>query len=196
MTHPPGDKTDRFVKHLEPLQGVLEAFCRRSLRDRNDVADVLQSAVANAFRDFDLYAEGTNFRAWIFRYVSFEVLNRNRGAARRTTVELPPELPAAPGGHASWIDDTAMDRLLEAPEIVLDECDEALSRAVLELSEMERGIFLLRAIGEFKYREIAEILEVPMGTVMGLLSRSRDRLRCSLFDYARTHGLLPGRDSE
>ena len=53
-------KAEAFLAHLEPLQPALEAFCRRSLRDPEDVADALQSAVTAAFRDFDRYAEGTN----------------------------------------------------------------------------------------------------------------------------------------
>jgi DNA-directed RNA polymerase specialized sigma24 family protein len=51
------------MRHLEPLQGALEAYCRRLLRDPNGLRDTLQSAAANAFRDFHLYVEGTNFRA-------------------------------------------------------------------------------------------------------------------------------------
>lgn len=53
-------------------------FCNRAFNRREDVQDTLQAATANAYRDFELNAEGTNFRAWIFRYVSLESLNRNR----------------------------------------------------------------------------------------------------------------------
>lgn len=63
------DKPERFILHLKPLQGALEAFCRRSLYDVSLVEDVLQEAVPRAFRDFGLFSEGTNFRAWIFRYL-------------------------------------------------------------------------------------------------------------------------------
>jgi RNA polymerase sigma factor (sigma-70 family) len=84
--------------------------------------------------------------------------------------------------------------LLEEPDLVLDRCDDALAGAVHELPDLQRSIFLLRSIGEFKYAEIAEILEIPIGTVMGLLSRSRERLRRQLLEYARSHGLLPRED--
>lgn len=190
LAQPPPEKSARFLRHLEPLEGALLAYCRRSLRNRNDVADVLQSAIGNAFRDFDLYAEGTNFRAWMFRYVSYEVLNRNRAFAREREVDLtcdPPDREPL----AIRLPDDAMDRLLEEPEFILDECDEALSAAVLELPHLERNILLLRGIGDFKYREIAGILDVPVGTVMGLLSRSRERLRQRLLEYATNRGLLP-----
>jgi RNA polymerase sigma-70 factor (ECF subfamily) len=182
-------KGERFLQHLEPLQGALEAYCRRSLRDGSEVADTLQGAVANAFRDFRLYAEGTNFRAWMFRYVSLEVLNRNRAWTRRRASGLPDELPAAPEGFVLPKERELMAWLLEEPESVLDHCEQPLSQAIRRLNDSERSVLLLRSIGEFKYREIAEILEVPVGTVMGWLFRARQRLRNELADFARTRGL-------
>ena len=194
MTQASRRKAELFLSHLEPIQSTLSAYCRRALSDNNEVADALQSAVANAYRDFDLYAEGTNFRAWMFRYVSYEVLNRNRAAVRRQWAKLPHDFSAE--GTDAGRDESLVERLLDDPEIVLDQCEEAIAHAVRDLPDTERNIFLLRAIGQFKYREIAEILEVPVGTVMGRLSRSRDRLRRSLAEYAKTHGLLPGSDSQ
>jgi len=153
---------------------------------------VLQSAVANAFRDFDKYSEGTNFRAWIFRYVTLETLNRNRAARR-----LPGDLDQHSTDEQPTVQADALDiasfrleTLLDDPEVVLDHCDGVVAESVGQLTEQERRILLLRAIGEFKYREIAEILDIPMGTVMGLLSRARTQLRSKLLDYARQHGLL------
>ena len=154
-----------------------------------------QSAIGAAFRDFHLYVEGTNFRAWMFRIVSYEVLNRNRAVSRHREFELPKNVSDPRGGAESIAADPLVDRLLDAPEIVLDVCDEGLAGALLGLPDLERNIFLLRAVGEFKYREIAEILEVPIGTVMGLLARSRDRLRKDLAEYAKKQNLLPGEGS-
>ncbi|MBI2481355.1 MAG: hypothetical protein HYV60_22765, partial [Planctomycetia bacterium] len=78
LLSPQKRKAERFVQHLEPLQKALEVYCRRCHSDANAVEDVLQSAIGNAFRDFDLFAEGTNFRAWIFRYVNLEIKATNR----------------------------------------------------------------------------------------------------------------------
>jgi len=168
-------KADRFLRHLEPLQGALEGFCRHSVNEVASVSDVLQSAVALAFADFHLYAEGTNFRAWIFRYVQFEALNHNRRLRRQRTVELPANL-LAPGESASE-DERLFQALLDEPGEVLERCDEVLTAAIKTLSDEERDVLLLRAIGEFKYREIASILEIPVGSVMGYLARARQRLR-------------------
>ena len=180
------------MRHLEPLHGVLEAYCRRLLYDPNAVQDVLQSAVANAYRDFDLYVEGTNFRAWIFRYSHLEILNWNRRSARGRHQELPADV-AAPDAWQLAVDEPLLKVLLDDPDPVLEQCDASLAQAVRELEPVERAVFLLRAIGEFKYREIAEILLVPIGTVMSNLARSRLHLRQRLVDYADQHGLLkPG----
>jgi fluoride exporter len=86
-------KAERFLAHLEPLQPALEAYCRHQLNDRSGVEDVLQTSVARAFEDFDLYHEGSNFRAWIFRYLNLTILNWTRrrvqalGAATRYLVD-------------------------------------------------------------------------------------------------------------
>lgn len=177
------------MRHLVPLQGPLEAFCRRSLYDASAVADTLQAAAANAYRDFHLYVEGTNFRAWIFRYAHLETLNCNRKYARTRHQELPADLSV----EDAW--QLALDRplfkvLLDDPETVLDQCDAALAQAVRELAPLDRAVLLLRCIGEFKYREIAEILQVPVGTVMSTLARSRVRLRQRLVQYGEEYGLL------
>ncbi len=183
-------KPENFLRHLEPLRGALEAYCRRSLRDPGAVGDVLQTAVANAYRDFYLYAEGTNFRAWIFRYLNGEIRNANRRAGRtpRTLGSLA-ELPA----EETWQidpDGPLAAALRDDPEAVLDRCDEALANAVRALPAPEQAVLLLRAVGEFTYREMAEILGIPLGTVMTCLSRGRLRLRQRLLDYGREHGLL------
>lgn len=182
------EKAERFLRHLEPLQGALEAYARRQLNDPGQVEDTLQSVLALAFRDFDLYAEGTNFRAWIFRYLNLEILGRNRRTQRRPRL-LSEELPADDAWETFAAEPTVR-QLLEAPEAVLEHCDEALAEALRQLDETERAVLLLRAVGEFKYREIAEILEVPIGTVMSHLSRSRARLRRWLADFGVERGLL------
>jgi len=192
LTQPDRQKTERFVAHLEPIQRQLAVYCSRALNRSDETADVLQSAIANAFRDFDKYSEGTNFRAWMFRYVSLETLNRNRTASR-----LPSRLEEQHLSQANTLDIESfrLETLLDNPEAILDHCDTVVAQSVGELTEQERKILLLRAVGDFKYREIAEILDIPMGTVMGLLSRARTQLRSRLLDYARQHGLLSKGDS-
>lgn len=178
-----------FLQHLEPLQGALEGYCRRLLHDRSAVKDVLQDAVARAYRDFHKYVEGSSFRAWMFRYVHHEILNSNRRFTRARHQELPSNLAV----EETWemvLDEPLFKILLEDPEQVLDRCDAELAGALRDLDPLEQAVLLLTAIGEFKYREIAEILEVPIGTVMSNLARSRLRLRHRLVSFAVERGLL------
>jgi len=188
-------KAEAFLSHLEPIQRVLEVYCRRSLRDGNEVSDVLQSAVANAFRDFHEFAEGTNFRAWMFRYVALEVLNRNRAAGKTQPMGGLEDVPGATESGWFSCDADLVDIVLRSPERILESCDDAIKEAVEAMPDKERSVFLLRAIGDFQYREIAEILDMPMGTVMGLLSRGRGRLRERLAEPARM-GRRPGPENE
>jgi RNA polymerase sigma-70 factor (ECF subfamily) len=146
--------------------------------------------VANAYRDFHLYAEGTNFRAWVFRYAHLEALNANRKHARTRHEELPADLSVEETFQLA-LDEPLVSALLDDPELVLDECDAVLSEAIKALPPAERSVLLLHAVGEFKYREIAEILQVPIGTVMSSLSRCRLRLRQRLVAFGQERGLLP-----
>ena len=192
LAKPSNDRAARFLQHLEPLKAALEAYCRRSVHDPNAVEDVLQEAVGKAFRDFHLYAEGTNFRAWIFRYLNLEIYAGNRSFHRERREALRDE-PMVEDVWERAIDEPLIERLLGEPERILSHCDEALATAIDELSPLERSVLLLRAIGQFKHREMADVLEVPMGTIMSALSRARARLRLRLAEYAREHGLLgPG----
>lgn len=183
-------KAETFLRHLKPLQGALEAYCRRSLNELASAPDVLQSAVSHAYADFHLYAEGTNFRAWIFRFVHLEILNANRKHARTRHERLPEELPVADEAWQIALDEPLFAALLDDPESVLEQCDAAVAEAVRNLAPQERAVLLLRAIGEFKYREIADILQVPVGTVMSTLSRSRLHARRQLIRYGEDFGLL------
>jgi RNA polymerase sigma-70 factor (ECF subfamily) len=175
---------------LEPLQAALEAYCRRSVKDPNAVEDVLQEAIGTAYRDFHLYAEGTNFRAWIFRYLNLTIHRGNRSYQRERFEALSAEPPIEDVWDQA-IDEPLIDMLLERPYEVLRKCEDAIAAAIAELSPLERSVLLLRAIGQFKNREMSDILEVPMGTVMSAVSRGRTRLRMRLAEYARERNLFP-----
>lgn len=179
----------RFVALLAPHQSALEAYARRALRARNAVEDALQAAVATAWRTFDRFQDGTNFRAWMFRILAHEILNENRRLGRDTSLELQAE-----AGAADLVDalsrEAVYERLLADPGLLAEHFDGEVLRALDRLNGGERGVFLLRAIGEFAYREIAEILDIPVGSVMGHLARARAKLREALCAYAEREGQL------
>jgi len=183
------EKTETFLRHLRPLEGGLEGYCRRLLHDQNDVPDVPQSPIANAYRDFHLYAERTNFRAWVFRNVHLEIQNCNRNYQRHRRESLPEELSAEDAWDLA-LAEPLFKALLEDPDRILNGCDDVVSHALKQFSFLERSVLLLQAVGGFKYREIDEILQIPIGTVMSSLARSRLRLSQRLVEYGLERRLL------
>jgi RNA polymerase sigma-70 factor (ECF subfamily) len=182
-------RADAFVELLQPLQRPLEVYCRRMLHNRSQVEDVLQTAVARAFANFDRYVEGTNFKAWIFRLVTLEIFNRNRQHEPLSLAEAAADLPA----EESWelvVQENTFAAMLEDPDVVLEHFDDLVVEALERLAPAERAVLLLRAVGEFSYKEIHELLSIPLGSVMGYLSRARHRLRIALADYAAERGLV------
>jgi RNA polymerase sigma-70 factor (ECF subfamily) len=182
-------RADAFVDLLRPLQRPLEVYCRRMLRNRSLVEDVIQSAVAEAFAQFDRYAEGTNFKAWIFRFVTLQIFNRNRKHEPVSFGDIPADLPAEESWELVARADT-LDAMLDDPDAALAYFDDTVAAALANLAPLERAVLLLRAVGEFSYKEIHELLSIPLGSVMGYLSRARKRLRITLADYAARRGLL------
>jgi RNA polymerase sigma-70 factor (ECF subfamily) len=185
---------EEFIRLLQPHQRALEDYCRRQLWDRGSIEDVLQEAVLKAYRDFGEYRPGTNFRAWIFRYATLEIRSVNRARARQRSIPLGPEhepvgsdsdRARAAGSLEEQFDDLARD-----PESALMLIDDALQRALGRLPALERATLLLRAVGDFRYREIAEILEIPVTSVMGYLSRARRRLAEELAEHAVMQGWI------
>jgi RNA polymerase sigma-70 factor (ECF subfamily) len=79
--------------------------------------------------------------------------------------------------------------MIDDPDVVLDHFDDMVVDALQRLPPAERSVLLLYAIGEFSYKEIHELLSIPLGSVIGYLSRARMRLRLSLADYAARQGL-------
>jgi len=182
-------KAGLFLELLEPIQASLEGYCRRMLRDRSLVEDVLQSSLAQAFAKFDRYVEGTNFKAWMFRFVTLEVLNRNRKHEPVAFGEVPVDLSAEESWALVGLQET-FAAMLDDPDVVLEYFDDVMVDFLKTLPPLERAVLLLRSVGEFSYKEIHEVLSIPLGSVMGYLSRARARLRIALADYAAERGLF------
>jgi RNA polymerase sigma-70 factor (ECF subfamily) len=187
------DKAAEFQALLRPVQRPLEVYCRRMLRDARQVEDVLQGAVAAAFAKFDGYTPGTNFRAWMFRFVTLEIFNCNRKREPLPWGELPIEVAQEPTLELPAVDEL-LDALRRDPDALLEHFDDLIAAALRELPAPERAVLLLRAIGEFSYQEIHVLLSIPLGSVIGYLSRARQKLRRALADYAAQRGIA-GRGS-
>jgi RNA polymerase sigma-70 factor (ECF subfamily) len=180
---------EEFERLLREHRDALYRFARQMSWDRGRAEDVLQEATLAAFRAFDRFRTGTNFKAWIFRFLVNTLLNENR----RYRKEL---LTAGPSEAAEFQPEPAggppHESVLADPERFFQQLPDPVKHAVESLSAAERMVFLLKVVEDFNYKEISELLDIPAGTAMSHLFRGRDKLRRKLTDYAREHGFLPG----
>ena len=143
---------------------------RRLTRSTADAEDLVQETYLKAFRSADRFAPGTNLRAWLFTILHNTARNRARDRARESVIvdsEMTERLSDAPP-----------DRPAETPESLLlkDALAPELQAAIDELPEVFRQAVWLRDVEEFSYAEIAEMLNIPAGTVMSRISRGRRML--------------------
>src|SRR6266852_2246665 len=171
----------RFLSLLRPIEGDLENYSRRMVFDRRDCEDALQNAVLRAFRAFDRYHDDASFRAWVFKILTNEIFAMNRKRGRIAAFEIAvepeemeefPDLSFAGEAPISW-------------ETLADALDEELLAALQNLNQAERAVLLMRAIGDLRYREISECLGIPLGSVMGNLSRARQKMRDAILRARR-----------
>lgn len=169
------DRQQRFLDYLQPMRMELENYARKMLWEPQEAADALHNAVLRAFRAFDRYREDASFRGWMYRIVTNEIHTLNRRHSRRAKFEFqlaPEEIAALAGTDAAASGEGADDW----PEAV----DQRLTAALQALPEKERSVLVLRGISGLAYQEIATALEMPLGNVMGYLSRARRKMREAL----------------
>lgn len=175
---------DRFLALLKPIERDLETYGRRLVWEPQDASDAIQNAVLRAFAAFDRYHEDASFRSWMFKILTHEAFALNRKHARIARHEFqlePEELAELPFDGPS---DESRNQTL-TPEALNETLDQDLVGGLKTLTDNERAVLLLRAIGELRYREIAESLEIPLGSVMGHLARARQKMRALIARSAR-----------
>jgi RNA polymerase sigma-70 factor (ECF subfamily) len=161
----------------------------RMTRNQADAEDLVQEAYLRGFRSFHTFQEGTNLRAWLFRILTNAYINRYRAKQRRpqetdlNDVEdlyLYRRLGSMETAAASM---SAEDQFLDLFT------DDEVKRALEDLPENFRLPVLLADVQGFAYKEIAEMLDIPIGTVMSRLHRGRKAMQRALYDYAEARGL-------
>jgi RNA polymerase sigma-70 factor, ECF subfamily len=185
----PSDLDDfeaQSTAHMEALYG----FALRLTRNPADAEDLVQEAFLRAYRFRASYAPGTNMRAWMFKILSNLFINRYRRSNRETS--------ALDGAEGDSVAEAALSRdsvrLLRDPESHFDAglFGEHVAKALESLPSDFRAVVILSDIEEFSYKEIAEIMGCPIGTVMSRLHRARRALQKHLIDYARYAGVELG----
>jgi RNA polymerase sigma-70 factor, ECF subfamily len=160
-----------FEELAIPLTNAAYNLARWLVQNDRDAEDLVQETYLKALRNFSSFQPGTNFRAWIFRILRNTFLNSRTTLESRMTVELDcdEDLPSLSAGCAS-------------PEsLLIDNSDIAALRAAIEqLPSSYREAILLSDVEGLAYREIADTLGIPIGTVMSRLSRARKALRNAL----------------
>ncbi|MBI3872707.1 MAG: RNA polymerase sigma factor [candidate division Zixibacteria bacterium] len=182
-------RDEEFTGELERIRPRAIAYCRHMLWNREELDDVLQTAIAIAYQSFTRFESGSSFQAWFFRICTNVVHNSNRRGARETDRFMPAtveELDIV----AELEREYAYEELLRHPERVLSRVGDEMNAALMSLTLPERTVFLLKTIVELSCREIASTLEMPMGSVMGYLTRARGKLRHALSEYAKKEGIL------
>jgi RNA polymerase sigma-70 factor, ECF subfamily len=179
---------DVFTSEVAPHLHVLFRLAMRLTQEEQAAEDLLQDTLERAFQNFRRYEPGTNVRAWLLRIMSNVRISGFRRSARRPQTS---SLDAA--------EDFSLYRAVRAQEIapldveavVLNRIgEETILRAIDQLPEDFRMVVVLADVEGFSYKEMAAILDVPLGTVTSRLYRGRQQLQRSLWEHARDAGIL------
>ena len=173
-----------------PYMDQLYGAARRMTRNDAAAEDLVQETYLRAYKGFDRFAEGTNLRAWLFRILTNLFINEYRRRKRRPEeVDLGDTDSLYMYRGLGGADSARLAR--SAEDELLDGLTSAEVRDAIEaLPESYRVAVLLADVEGFAYKEIAEILDVPIGTVMSRLHRGRKRLRQTLQEYGEARGLV------
>jgi RNA polymerase sigma-70 factor (ECF subfamily) len=181
----------RFADLAMPYMDALYSAALRMTRNPSDAEDLVQETYLRAYRGFGGFKEGTNLKAWLYKILTNTFINTYRAKKRRPDeTELDDGEEYALYRRIGGLEAAAAGRTPESE--VLDAMPDAVVKEALEaLPEQFRMAVLLADVEGFSYKEIAEIMDVPVGTVMSRLHRGRRQLQTRLMDYARERGLLP-----
>ena len=181
---------DQFTSDAMQYAPQLFSTALRMTRSRSDAEDLVQETYIKGWRSFHTFQEGTNLRAWLFRIMTNTYINKYNAQKRKgTEVELDDIEELFLYKRLGSIDQSQLSSSAEDQMLELFTDDE-VKNALEELPEDFRVPVLLSDVDGFSYKEIAEMLEIPIGTVMSRLHRGRKAMQKMLYEYARDRGLI------
>ena len=186
-TETEAERAARFERDALPFLDQLYGAALRMTRNPADAEDVVQETFAKAYAAFHQYTPGTNLKAWLYRILTNTYINSYRKKQRQPQTSDAPDVEDwqlhRAGQHASdGLRTAEMDALDAMP-------DSAVTDAMNALAPDFRLAVYLADVEGFSYKEIAEIMGTPIGTVMSRLNRGRTQLRKALADYAAARGI-------
>ena len=186
----PEERDARFEGEALQFLDQLYAAALRMTRNPADAEDVVQETYAKAYGSFHQYTPGTNLKAWLYRILTNTYINSYRKKQREPKISDGENIEdwqlARAESHTS-------SGLKSAEMVALDNLpDSDVKDALQSLAPDFRLAVFLADVEGFSYKEIAEIMGTPIGTVMSRLNRGRTQLRARLADYARDRGLVRG----
>jgi RNA polymerase sigma-70 factor (ECF subfamily) len=162
----------------------------RMTRNRSDAEDLVQETFIKAWRSFATYQQGTNLRAWLFRIMTNTYINKYNAQQRKPSeTELDDVEEIFLYKRLGAVDQSQLSQSAEDQMLSLFTDDE-VKKALEELPDQFRIPVLMSDVEGFSYKEIAEILEIPLGTVMSRLHRGRKAMQKMLYEYAKERGLI------
>jgi RNA polymerase sigma-70 factor (ECF subfamily) len=180
-----------FAEQAMPLMDGLYGAALRMTRNPSDAEDLVQETYLKAYRAFHSFQEGTNLKAWLYRILTNTYINTYRAKKRRPDetdleeVEDPYLYRRLGGLEGATAGRSAEDELLDHLT------DSEVKDALEALPEQFRMAVLLADVEGFAYKEIAEILDIPIGTVMSRLHRGRKAMQKQLYEYGKQRNLVP-----
>lgn len=180
-------KQSDFRSEMLPHLDAMYNFALRLTMDPTDAEDLVQDTVVKAFRFFSSYEKGTNAKAWLFRILKNSYINNYRKKSKRPNEVDYDEVSTF--YETIRADQTDTSDLEE--RMYRDMLDDTVTKALEDLPEDFRSVVLLCDVEGFTYEEIANMLDVPIGTIRSRLHRGRNLLRAALESYARNRGFSP-----
>ncbi len=179
---------ERFEREALPLLDQLYGGALRMTRNPADAEDLVQEAYMKAYQGFRSYRPGTNLKAWMYRILTNAYINNYRKAQRRpaeyATDDITDSQIAETASHtSSGLRSAEVEAMALLP-------DEEIRAALMDLNEDYRMVVYYADVEGLPYKEIAEIMETPIGTVMSRLHRGRKQLREALKDVAKDRGFI------
>ncbi len=173
----------RFEDEALGLADQVYRVARRLVGSREEAEDLVQEAYARAFRSWRSFTPGTNMRAWLLRILTN--LNVDRG---RRIQRTPQTQPLEEGDYflANKLASAGGEEVLEQDQVVERMSQDSVVKALAEIQPQFRDVVVLVDIGDFTYADAAQILDIPIGTVMSRLHRGRRALKQKLAEEALT----------